>query len=136
MTLRSKPILCIDFDGVIHLYNSPWVNAWTIVDGPVPGALQWLWEATKTFQVVIYSSRSKEPAGLRAMRKWLADHSTKEFGPDHVLADDGSEGYPFVFASEKPAAFLTIDDRAILFDGNWGKLDPKELLKFTPWNKK
>lgn len=109
------------------------MNAWTIVDGPVPGALQWLYEATKTFQVVIYSSRSKEPSGLRAMREWFTRHATEEFGRDHVLANEDAS--PIAFAHEKPAAFLTIDDRAILFDGDWTKLDPEQLLKFRPWNK-
>jgi hypothetical protein len=94
--------------------------------------LWWLWKATETFQVVIYSSRSKAPAGLRAMRQWLAHHATDEFGHDHPMAQDDP---PIAFAHEKPAAFLTIDDRAICFDGDWSQLDPKQLLEFKPWNK-
>lgn len=51
--MRSKPILCVDFDGVIHLYTTPWTNAFTISDGPVPGALEWLWKATEWFDVQV-----------------------------------------------------------------------------------
>jgi len=38
------------------------------------------------------------------------------------------------FPTEKPAAFLSIDDRGYCFTGEFPK--PEELLKFKPWNKK
>jgi hypothetical protein len=59
MNGRRKPILCCDFDGVIHSYTSPWIDEATIPDPPVPGALRWLWKATEWFDVQIYSSRSR-----------------------------------------------------------------------------
>src|ERR1700761_5103098 len=102
MTQTRKPILCVDFDGVIHEYSSPWTNSETISDGPVPGALRWLWKATEWFQVVIYSSRSKERAGVQAMIDWFFEHSAKEFGPDHPMCNSTpSSPYPIHFAHEK-----------------------------------
>jgi len=133
----SKPILCVDFDGVIHSYSSPWVDAATIPDPPVPGALLWLWKATEWFDVQIYSSRSKTEEGRAAMRGWMKYHSLDEFSADHPMTGADSV-YPIGFASEKPAAFLTIDDRAICFEGDFSDLgeSPADLLDFKPWNKR
>jgi hypothetical protein len=122
-----KPILCVDFDGVIHSYTSAWVDEATIPDPPVPGALEWLIEAAKVFEVMIYSSRSKTEAGREAMSNWLTEQ---------CMDADMDDEPEVVFAHEKPAAFLTIDDRAIQFDGDWSKLDPKVLRDFKPWNKR
>jgi hypothetical protein len=134
----SKPILCVDFDGVIHSYTSPWTNAATISDGPVPGALRWLWKATEFFNVMVYSSRSKSNDGIDAMHNWMRSESIKEFGEDHPMSTRSADrsSYPITFCHEKPAAFLTIDDRAICFDGDWSKLHPEDLIKFKPWNKR
>jgi hypothetical protein len=44
--------------------------------------------------------------------------------------------YPITFAHEKPAAFMTIDDRAFCFEGDWSEIEPADLLNFKPWNKR
>lgn len=133
-----KPILCVDFDGVIHSYTSPWSNEFTIADPPVPGALKWLWKATEWFNVQIYSSRSKTEAGRDAMQAWMRNWSLKEWGGNnlHPMCWEAGPVYPITFAHEKPAAFLTIDDRAITFDGDWSVLEPADMLNFKPWNKR
>lgn len=117
MTIK-RPIVCLDFDGVIHWYRNGWQNG-TIYDDITPGFEEWLKEACKHFRLVIYSSRSKTPEGIQAMKDWL-----KKQGID----------YEFEFSAEKPAAFVTIDDRAITFDGDWGLLSPQHILSFKPWN--
>lgn len=133
-----KPILCVDFDGVIHEYRTKWTDAKTISDGPTKGALAWLWKATQWWDVRVYSSRSKDPEGRDAMLEWMIKHSIEEFGVDHPMSRfrKAESSYPITFAHEKPAAFLTIDDRAVCFHGNWDAIDPQELLTFKPWNKK
>lgn len=136
MSERKKPILCVDFDGVIHSYTSPWSNEFTIPDPPVPGALKWLWKATEWFNVYIYSSRSKTEAGRDAMQAYVRRYSENEFGPKHPMTWEPGPAYPITFAHEKPAAFLTIDDRAYCFEGDWSEVDPADLLSFKPWNKR
>lgn len=133
----ARPILCVDFDGVIHSYTTPWRGPEIIPDPPVPGALKWLWKATEFFSVHIYSSRSKDPVACDAMHHWMVQHARNEFGHEHPMAQPPGQGsYPITFAHEKPAAFLTIDDRAVCFEGDWSAFDPAELLQFKPWNKR
>lgn len=117
----TKPILCVDFDGVIHSYTSRWVSALVIKDPPVPGAIAWLEECTKHFSVCIYSSRSKTPGAIDAMATWLYEHGLRAY---------------VEFPTQKPAAFLTIDDRCIQFNGHFEQLHPENMLTFKPWNKR
>ena len=121
---RTKPTLCIDFDGVIHAYSRGWQDG-EIYDNMVSGFLPWAEQAQKHFTLVIYSSRSSTIEGRLAMGKWLADHLRKWRG----------EPINLTMAAEKPAAWLTIDDRAVLFTGRWNDptLQPETLLKFKSW---
>lgn len=117
-------ILCIDFDGVLHMYTSPWAGATSILDGPVEGAIDWLTNLVKDgrFVVNIYSSRSKELEGVLAMQRWLYAH-----GLDKSILEK------IKFPTQKPAAFLTIDDRAICFMGFFPTHEM--IVDFKPWNK-
>jgi len=129
----GKPILCLDFDGVIHSYSSGWKGADVVPDPPVPGALQFIVEAMQHFTVAIYSSRSGQPGGLQAMQQWLGYWSVDEvYGMprdfDHAAWSD------IQWPTEKPAAMVTLDDRAITFTGEWPALET--LLAFKPWNKR
>jgi len=130
--LANKPILCVDFDGVIHSYASGWQGATVIPDQPVTGALGWLWKASEWWDVQIYSSRTKEPGGIEAMKEWLAKHAVMEFPISLRERFMETIGFP----EQKPPAVLTIDDRAITFEGVWADLDPRALLDFKPWNKR
>lgn len=130
------PIICVDFDGVIHSYTSGWKGVSVISDDPVPGAIEFLLRnlplpdrqgvtGPHTGPIVqIYSSRSKSWFGRRAMKKWLIKHGLpREYITDGILK----------FPTKKPAAFLTIDDRAICFNGTFPS--KAEMMSFKPWNK-
>ena len=121
--MARKPILCVDFDGVIHAYTSGWQGSAVITDGPVPGALEFLREATKFFRVAIFSSRSATPQGIDAMRNWLARHAV----------GSGNLGWltEIEWPTTKPSALVTLDDRAIQFEGVWPSMT--KLYNFKPW---
>lgn len=127
-----RPILCLDFDGVIHSYTSGWQGAGVANDPPVPGTYEFLYEATKKYKVAIYSSRSKSLAGRRCMKRYMHQHFflPLTFSPDHTTDFLHEElHWPWF----KPSALITIDDRAITFTGTWPSMD--ELAAFKPWNK-
>jgi hypothetical protein len=133
--MTRKPILVLDFDGVLHSYSSGWKGAAVIPDPPVPGFAQFLERAVEAFHVCVYSSRSAEPEGRAAMRIWLhgrlCEHYKREF----------PQGWPPLwitnlllqigFPETKPAAFVGLDDRALTFTGTWPDID--ELRSFRPW---
>ena len=124
-----RPTLCLDFDGVIHKYSKGWDDG-TIYDGPTDGFFDWAIDAKEFFKLVIYSSRSKTEDGVAAMRVWLR----KQIGELHPHAQDLISVDDFEFVPQKPIAFLTIDDRALQFKGEWNSFMPKDLLNFKPWN--
>lgn len=128
---EMKPILCLDFDGVIHSYASGWKGAAIIPDPPVPGAIAFIRGALEHFRVAIFSSRSHQPGGLTAMREWLGYHVL-----DQRLSDqeDLAWASAIEWPLEKPSAMVTLDDRAITFDGTWPQIET--LRAFKPWNKK
>lgn len=131
--MKGKPILCLDFDGVIHSYASGWKGAGVIPDPPVDGAADFIEAASGYFQIAVFSSRSKSIKGRMAMKRYM-----RELLGDRTSADAFHNGdylfedikYPWF----KPSAFLTLDDRALTFDGSWP--NPAELKGFKPWNKK
>lgn len=125
----NKKYICIDFDGVIHSYKSGWKGAINIPDDPVPGAIKWLYDLTMKddFVVCIYSARSKHFLARYYMKKWLWENACKVFG---YSIDKGADCHNTVslnevqcmlsslkFPCEKPAAWITIDDRCILYMG-------------------
>jgi hypothetical protein len=128
----TKPILVLDFDGVIHSYASGWKGADIIPDPPVDGAMQFIWDATEHFRVAVFSSRSNQAGGINAMKRWLDHHFRGYWGTHATQADDKLSDIEWPL--EKPAAFITIDDRALTFDGRWPTIE--FLKEFKPWNKR
>lgn len=137
---QRKPILCLDFDGVIHSYTSGWQGATVIPDPPVPGAIAFMSKAKEAFDLQVFSSRSHQPGGIEAMRRYLwasiQSHFDCVIAPGHPDDFDRANALmdAISFPTEKPSAMVSIDDRAITFTGVWP--DINELRGFVPWNKK
>ena len=125
-----KPILCLDFDGVCHQYTSKWQGADVILDDAVPGLFEFLELAAPHFDIQVYSSRSNEPGGIEAMQYWFIEQRKKW----REAGGKGAEVVSIGFPTEKPPAFVGIDDRVLTFDGTWP--DVAMLRQFKPWNKK
>ena len=130
----SKKIISVDFDGVLSEYTSGWKGADVISDPPAKGAIPWLMEATKHFEVHIFSTRSHQEGGIKAMQNWLIEACDEYVAPYDLLA--GAEDFvlnKIKWPTTKPPALVMIDDRAICFKGTFPSM---EVLKnFKPWNK-
>lgn len=136
---RFVPILCLDFDGVLHSHVSGWKGPRCIPDPPVPGAMRWLRSLLSEpecvcsmapryldFDVQIYSSRSRYLGGRWAMKRWLRRQFDEIGEPPQCVE-------LIKFPLFKPPAMLTIDDRAFQFGGKFPTVE--EMKAFRPWNK-
>lgn len=106
---------------MIHSYDSGWKGADVIPDPPVPGAIAFVLAATDHFRVAIFSSRSNLPGGIAAMQRWMLHYLNLhvEGGTLHDRQEMEDRRSHIEWPREKPPAFLTIDDRAITFTGEW-----------------
>ena len=137
----AKPILSVDFDGVLHSYISGWKGIVEIPDPPVVGSLAFLEDALNYFDVQIFSSRSQHPDGIKAMQKWLHHwaHESAEYEADPAtgqvmeVGEDWTDEWlsQIKWPTDKPSAFITLDDRAITFTGDFP--DAEELQHFKTW---
>jgi hypothetical protein len=123
----SKPAgerytVAVDFDGVIHSYTSPWEEADIIPDPPVEGAIEWLLEIAKKFEVVIFTTRAKTVKGRMAVRGWLRMYGV------HCQEEQ--------VTAEKPAALIYLDDRAYRFEGPGTYPTSEQIHAARPWNKR
>jgi len=141
----------LDFDGVLHSYTSGWQGARVISDLPVEGTQPFLIEALMHFDVQIYSARSAQWGGRRAMKRWLKqalygyfqtiegfkhwDFNTAGFGThdEEALHQTKLILEQIKFPLTKPPASVTIDDRAWCFNGVFPNIEA--LKEFEPWNK-
>lgn len=115
----DKPTVIFDFDGVIHSYTSGWKDVHIIPDPPVVQIGDAIRELRKHYRVVVVSSRCATQAGIDAIKAWLVEY---EIEVDDIIA-------------HKPPAIVTIDDRAITFDGNANEL-LRKIQTFRPWYQK
>lgn len=157
-TYNSSNLLCLDFDGVIHAYTTPWQGADKIPDPSVPGAIEWLLQAFKRgYDIAIFSARSSQPGGIPAMRYWLKKELILWLNKDRTLKDqikiteladykpqsddrqyevalwaDGIVN-KVVWCTTKLPSKLYIDDNAHRFEGTWPSFD--EVDKMESWVK-
>ncbi len=120
MAYRRK--ILVDFDGVVHRYDSGWKGVTVIPDPPVDGVKEAIAKIRESHAVYILSTRGTEDDGVAAIQAYLDKHDIEVDG----------------IVKKKIPASLLIDDRAFRFNGDWNEvlefLDDPEC--FTPWNKK
>ena len=128
--MSKKWSICVDFDGVIHSYTSPWVSKHVIPDPPVEGSIEWLADMLQHFDVWILSTRTKSWRGRRAIRKWLSKWSGNLYY--ETMGHRGIEDVRLT--STKPPALIYLDDRAVRFEGD--NFPTKgQIHQAKPWHK-
>ena len=145
---------------MLHSYAGGWRGPRTILDPPVDGAIEFLFALTRELEVAVYSSRSGYWGGRRAMKRWLRERAIEHLtavsndpGADATsqalrkalnTAGGGYEPWDIVIRDTaaalvsliqwpvyKPPAAVTLDDRALTFDGTWPDLET--IFNFKPW---
>ncbi len=102
--------VCLDFDGVIHSYQSGWKGETVIPDPPIHGVGRAIAKLRQDYRVVVHSTRCSSEDGREAICDWLNRHG--------IEVDD--------VCMQKPPAFVYVDDRAVRFTGDW--LETIELI--------
>jgi len=113
--------VCLDFDGVIHSYVSPWTKPEVIPDPPIPGAFAFIRQLLDFgFGVYLLSARMKTAESRDAVYQWFLDQGMDQPTLSRII-----------FSDTKPGAVLYIDDRGFRFEGEWPTME--FINSFRPW---
>lgn len=109
--------IAIDFDGVIHNDHLGYHDG-TVYGDPIPGSLDALASLASKYRIVIFTAKAKPDrprvnglTGAQLVWEWLENY--------------GVDKYVYEVTSEKPRAFLYIDDNGYRFN-NW-----KDAIQFV-----
>lgn len=117
----NNKVVCIDFDDTIATYGSWHGEGYALIEGePIPGAK----EAIKKLRnggalVLIHSARCGFSGGMQAIVVWLNKYN--------IMVDGVS--------SNKPPADIYVDDKAVVYDGNW-ESTLRKINHFKHWKEK
>ena len=120
----KKPIMAIDFDGVISEYKRGWQGEAHNLEGerPVDGAIDFISRAVQNFTVLIFSSRCNTKLGQLAIEKFLIEYGLTLKDLEQIT-----------FQAGKPSYHIIIDDRAFAFKGKWPSSPQWFIDEFRPW---
>ena len=114
--------ICIDFDGVIHLYRHGFRDG-SIYDIPVEGAFNAIKRLLPHYNIVVMSTR--EP---KTILDWFLKQPTWKY-PVKIIPNDGkfewTEKGVVGITNRKLKAMVYIDDRGLRFT-NW-----KDILNYV-----
>ena len=121
MSLDTRPIVLLDFNGTVHAYRQGWQNKGEYYDTPTEGFGDWAREVQKEFKIVIWPARAKTSIDLGRVRQWMKRHGLNDIDYDLTV-------------STPIGVKLKIDDRAIGFTGNWADFSMERLRSFRTWS--
>lgn len=107
---NNKKTILLDFDGVLASYTG-WKGE-GVLGEPIPKAREACWILNKYFKLVCFTTRRADD-----VKPWLKLHG---FPIDHVT-------------NLKVPAFLQVDDRSLLFQGEWTDDLVAAIKDFKPW---
>ena len=131
---ERRRLICLDFDGVIHLYPRGWSGESMVTHEVVPGAIEFMYIALHTFRVAIYSVRSSTDSGIRVMKDWLDRKCAEDLATRHIRELRGEWWADIEWPRNKPSAFVTLDDRSIQFNGTFPTIP--QLVSFRTWTER
>lgn len=107
---QNKPIIAVDFDGVIHNAHSGWGNG-TCYGNPIDGSIDSIKQLSTKYDIILFTAKVKKnrplvdgKTGLDLVKEWLKHHNIL-----HLIKE---------ITCEKPIAELYIDDNGYRFN-NW-----------------
>ena len=109
-------VIALDFDGVVHSYQSGWTGDADIPDPLVEGAAEGIKRLRIDYKVVIFSTRARTVEGRNAIIAYLAKYGIEVDG----------------VTDKKIPAHIYVDDRAVCFDGSWNHLR-EDIRDFASW---